>query len=100
MRGRLHFNAAFTSMASKKTTSQKRPQTLIGRLDTMGRGALADEYLAIASNIESALRYAGAAPGKDYTHLDLFRLALPFVVEKFKAGSITEYDYPSEKVLG
>lgn len=86
-------------MASKKKTTQKRAESLIGRMENMASGALADEYLAIASNIETALRYAGAVPGKDYTHLDLFHLAQPFMVEKFKAGSITEYDYPSDKVL-
>ncbi len=73
---------------------------LIERLHSMGSGNLTDEYLAIASNVELALLYAGALPGKDYTHLDLFLLAQPFVVEKFKEGSITKYDYPSDQVLG
>jgi hypothetical protein len=87
-------------MASKKTiTSEKHKESLIKRMTPMGRGALTDEYLTIASNIEEALQKAGAIAGKDYTYLDLFHLAQPFVVKMFNAGSITQYDYPSDNVI-
>ncbi len=74
-------------------------EPLIDNVGTMGSGALADEFMAIAHNVENALRYAGGVPGKDYTLLDLFKLAQPIVVTMFEKGRITEWDYPARNVI-
>ena len=85
-------------MASKKITSKVGPGRLIQKVSQMGSGELADEFFAIAYNIEDALLYSGATPGEDYTRLDLFHLAQPFVLEKFKGGKM-EYTYPADRVM-
>ncbi len=72
---------------------------LIKKLNTMGAGAMSDEYLAIAYNIEQALLDAGAEPRKDYNYLDLFTLAQPMLIEFWKNDKITEYSYPALEVL-
>jgi hypothetical protein len=41
----------------------------------------------VAQNIESALVDNGAVPGKDYTQLDLVKLALPFALKRFDPKS-------------
>jgi hypothetical protein len=71
---------------------------LIGQFSLMGSNHISEELLAIAYNIEQALLNAGAIPGKDYTYLDLFQLAQPFVLEMFKIRDKMEYDYPADKV--
>lgn len=73
-------------------------EPLIENVGTMGAGALSDEFMAIAHNVENALRYCGGIPGKDYTLLDLFKLAQPIVVAMFEKGRITEWDYPAQHV--
>lgn len=44
------------------------------------QNSLDDIYLIVARNIEHALMNTGAEPGKDYSILDLFQLAQPFVL--------------------
>lgn len=67
---------------------------LIQKLDAVARGSLSDEYLAMAYTVELSLISAGAVPGKDYTLLDLYKLAQPFALELFKQNDKIEYDYP------
>lgn len=68
---------------------------LIQKLDVIDRGNLADEYLAMAYNVEQSLLLAGAVPGKDYTLLDLYKLAQPLVIELFRDNSRhMKYDIP------
>ncbi|WP_070888070.1 hypothetical protein J3Q00_11285 [Pseudomonas sp. D2-3] len=68
---------------------------LIKELDVFARGALIDEYLAMAYNVEQSLIAAGGVPGKDYTLLDLYKLAQPLVIELFRDDSRQmEYDIP------
>lgn len=71
-------------------------EPLIDTVGSMGPGALADEFMAMARNVENALRASGGVPGKDYTLLDLYKLAQPLVVELMRKGRITEYDYPAD----
>lgn len=71
----------------------KKP--LIQKLDEIEAGHLCDEYLAIAYTIERSLVAAGGVPGEDYTLLDLYQLAQPFVLELFRDDTKNmEYDYP------
>ncbi len=44
---------------------------------------LTDLLLALAANIEDALIESGAAPGKDYQVLDLFKLANPYALARW-----------------
>lgn len=77
-----------------------KPKTLLfGNLDTVARGGLADELYAIAANFEEVLLLAGAEPGKDYTYLDLLKLAQPFVLEMWKVNDKMTYAYPSKKII-
>ena len=70
-------------------------KALIQKLDVITRGALIDEYLAMAYNVEQSLIAAGGVPGKDYTLLDLYKLAQPLVIELFRDDSRQmEYDIP------
>lgn len=46
---------------------------------------LEDLLLCMAANVEDSLLQAGATPGKDYTILDLYKLAQPFALHTFTA---------------
>lgn len=68
---------------------------LIQKLNEVVPGELADEYLAMAYTIELSLISAGAEPGKDYTILDLYKLAQPFALELFRDDSKNlRYEFP------
>ncbi len=70
-------------------------KALIQKLDEVERGHLTDEYLAMAYNVELSLIAAGAVPGKDYTLLDLYKLAQPFALELFRDDSKQmKYEFP------
>ncbi|MFM2197056.1 MAG: hypothetical protein RLZZ505_488 [Verrucomicrobiota bacterium] len=81
-----------------KNTSNPTPP-LIQQFDTLGVGHLADEFIAIAKNIEEALRQMGAIPGKDYSIKDLANISAPIVAAMVKTGRIDEYDYPAKRVI-
>ena len=65
----------------------------------MGKGDFADELYTLAYNIETTLTQAGAKPGKDYTYLDVIRLAEPYMRDKMQAGERIEILYPAGEVL-
>lgn len=69
------------------------------RYETMAPGDFSDELHAFAFNIEQTLIQAGAEPGKDYTQLDIIKLAQPFVLQKIKDGIQIELEYPAEKII-
>ena len=71
---------------------------LIKELDVMVKNTLNDEYLAVAYTIEKSLLDAGAKPGQDYSLLDLYKLAQPFVLERFKYTQNMEFYYPAKNV--
>ncbi len=71
---------------------------LLGRKETSCVNELTDELYAFAYNVETALQDAGATT-EDYTVLDLFKLAQPFAVERFKESKSMKYDRPFDKVL-
>jgi len=50
--------------------------------------SLTDHLYSVAKDIEKAMIMAGAKPGKDYTYLDLFKLAVT-VQHDFEADSNT-----------
>lgn len=73
-------------------------KALIQKLNEVVPGELADEYLAMAYTIELSLISGGAVPGKDYTILDLYKLAQPFALEVFRnkdnKKKCMEYEFP------
>lgn len=58
--------------------------------------SLSDELYAVAFNIEQTLLSTGAIPGKYYNHLDLVKLAQPFVLELIRSKDKT-ISYPSSE---
>ena len=71
---------------------------LIPIMDEMDSGHLGDEFMAVAHTIETSLMDSGAVPGQDYTILDLYTLAQPFVLDKFKSEEL-EIAYPTTKLM-
>jgi hypothetical protein len=71
---------------------------LIRNLTLTDHSTLEDLLLVMAKNVEDSLLEAGAKPGKDYTLLDLYKLAQPFALETFKGGKINfTTSWPSAK---
>lgn len=64
---------------------------LIPSFDQVNIDAIEDFYMIIAKNIEISLIQSGAVAGTDYTILDLYKLAQPFVLEKFKTEKSLTY---------
>ena len=60
------------------------PHNLIRLVGSTDPTCLEDLLLVMAKNVEATLRAAGAKPGTDYNHRDLFTMALPFAVEVWK----------------
>lgn len=57
---------------------------LIPNFQTVDMNSLEDLLLVFAKSVENSLAQAGGQPGKDYTLLDCYKLAQPFVLELFK----------------
>lgn len=74
--------------------------SLIPLLDAMHTGKLVDEYLAVAYTVEQSLMEAGAVPDKDYKILDLYKLAMPIVAERYRKGKIDdELTFPTKELV-
>ena len=65
-------------------THNHSPKSLIRDFSLLGSNDLEDCFLIIAKNIENSLLMVGARPGEDYTYLDLYKLAAPFVLHRFR----------------
>jgi hypothetical protein len=68
----------------------KPMKQLLTKLEVYGPDAFPDAYYMTAYHIECSLIRAGAKPGKDYTVLDLFKLAQPFVLSRYQKGKLTD----------
>lgn len=66
-------------------------KNLIKSFDTLDTNSLEDFYMVIAQGIEASFIQSGATPGTDYTLLDLYKLAQPFVLEQFKTEKSLSY---------
>ncbi len=64
---------------------------LIKSYDKLDANSLEDFYMIVAQSIETSLIQSGAVPGNDYTLLDLYKLAQPFVLERFKTEKSLSY---------
>ncbi len=70
--------------------SKKR---LIAHYENHDLTSFEDFYYVMAWNIESVLIQSGAEPGKDYSYLDLVKLAQPFVLKQFEEDRL-HFDIP------
>jgi hypothetical protein len=59
--------------------------------------SFADAMQITAQYIENSLIQAGATPGKDYTVLELYKLAQPFVLHRYQNGELTDVGYDIKK---
>jgi len=64
---------------------------LLRRPENYGTNVFQDALLVTACYIEDSLIQGGAKPGKDYTVVDLYKLAQPFVLSRFQKGELTDY---------
>ena len=66
----------------------KKEKRLTPKFDTISTSDLQDLMSLLCSNLETSLRQNGAVAGRDYTHLDLMKLAAPFALERFKSTKL------------
>ena len=59
------------------------PKPLLPDFAVTDTAYLKDFYSVMARNIEDCLLTGGAVPGKDYSILDLYKLAQPFVLQRW-----------------
>ena len=62
---------------------------LINGLTNCHPDALEDRFVVVAKTVENALLQAGAKPEQDYTILDVFKLAQPFLLEMHKENPMS-----------
>ena len=83
----------------KITPVTPHPDALLKMLPEMEDNHLADDLYAIAFNVEMSLIQAGAVPNKDYTRLDLFRMAEPILSAMLSSGREIHYTYPTKRMV-
>lgn len=62
-------------------------------VETIDPNSLQDQFYLTAAAIEQSLIQAGDRPGIDYSRLDLYRLAQPFVLERHKGEELAVLMY-------
>ena len=75
---------AYSQHQSMPTTRENNPERLIRKVGDTVQDDLGDIMLVLAKNVEESMLDAGAVPGKDYTILDLYKLAQPFALSIFE----------------
>jgi hypothetical protein len=63
-------------------------EPLLSRPTAADVSSLQDLFTCIGATIEDSLIENGAVPGKDYTRLNLFELAQPFVLKMYKGNRV------------
>ena len=66
---------------------------LVTRYERTGIDDFSDFFYIMAKNIEDSLQTAGAIPGEDYTILDLYKLAQPFVLHRFQTDDAGKFSF-------
>lgn len=67
------------------------PNPLVKRYEEVDQTNLTDMLMIAARNVEDALIQSGAEPGKDYSILDVYKLAQPFALELFQKNDNANY---------
>lgn len=57
-------------------------------------GSFPDDFVLTAMEIEDSLIEAGAVPGKDYSFVDLYSLATPFMLQIYRECRVFSGDKP------
>ncbi|PWD85914.1 hypothetical protein [Ignatzschineria cameli] len=52
---------------------------------------LGDALSVVAANIETSLLEVGAEPGKDYNYMDLYNLAMKYILSKESDSNFASY---------
>jgi hypothetical protein len=68
-------------------------KSLIPRFEHICRDDFTDFFTIVAKNIEDSMIQSGATPGKDYTILDLYKLAQPFVLHCWQQPDKTPLEF-------
>mgnify|MGYP000920431666 CR=1 FL=1 len=58
---------------------------LIKEYTQYGKDSLTDYLLILATDVENSMISAGAVPGKDYTYLDIFKMATTLYAAQIEA---------------
>lgn len=66
----------------------RRRDPLIRYFEVTDTSTLTDYWWLTAKAIEQSLMQSGAEPGIDYSRIDLYNLAKPFVLERFKSTNL------------
>lgn len=67
---------------------EDRRQPLLKHFETTDLNTLQDFWWLTAKAIEQSLMQSGAEPSADYSRIDLYTLAQPFVLERFKSTNM------------
>jgi len=68
--------------------AEHHPAPLIRYLDHTDLTSVQDYWWLVARSAEQSLIQAGATPGIDYNMTDLYQLAQPFVLDRFKNNGL------------
>ena len=63
---------------------------LIKEYKRYGKDSLGDYLLILATDVEDSMIEAGAEPGKDYTYLDIFKMATTIYAAQIAAKATGE----------
>lgn len=74
--------------ANNEGDEEQAKKVLIPILETMDTRTIQDCFYVTALCIEQSLQESGAVPNQDYKLTDLYALAQPFVLEKFKSDGL------------
>lgn len=66
----------------------RRRKRLLTTYETVDMSALEDVIYVFALNVEDALITGGAEPGKDYTILDLYKMAMPLAKDYYEKNDV------------
>lgn len=67
-------------------SNSKKVELIDRNLKTIDIIDMSDLLMVMARNVEDSLIQSGAKAGKDYTYLDLYKLASPYALAVFNKG--------------
>lgn len=83
--GKGHMYVEGTEMGADYQMSHSEEEPLIPYIEHTDITNFQDFWWLTAKALEQSLMQSGAEPGTDYSMLDLYQLAQPFVLERFKS---------------
>lgn len=82
--GEMYVNGKMSESEELPDANIRGEKRLIEQKQALDNESMPDVYLIFASVIEQSLIDAGAEPEKDYTYMDLYKLAQAHVIEEAK----------------